>query len=213
MTVSQHPPLRARIVLKLKRIVRELDRGEREWIQAWPLIQPIEGWLYGGQERWLFDSARSLSNGSNIVEIGSYKGRSTCSLGFGCRGTQKRVFAIDRFDGGPDLPRADTFQDFSRNVEQCGLSEYIVPIVASSTDVARTWRKPIHLLFVDGSHKYEDVVADFVGFFPHVVSGGIVAFHDVETTWPGVLQAWNDVVRGRLTSLGNCHSLAYGSKP
>jgi hypothetical protein len=212
MTVSKHPPLPTRVVLKVKRIVRELDRGEREWIKAWPLIRPIEGWLHGGQERWLFDSVRALSDGANIVEIGSYKGRSTCCLGFGCRGTRKRVYALDRFVVGQVLPRIDSFDEFSRNVHSCGLSEYVVPVVGCSADVAKTWSKPIHFLFVDGSHEYEDVVTDFQGFLPHVISGGLIAFHDVEPGWPGVLRAWNDIISHRLSGIGNCSTLAYGYK-
>jgi hypothetical protein len=215
MSVSPHPPLPRRIVLKIKRIIRELDLelSEPDWPKIWPMIESIEGWLYPSQARWLFETARALPDGANIVEIGSYKGRSTCSLGFGCWKTKKQVFAIDGFDGGPDLPLADSYADFRRNVDRCRLSKYIKPIVSSSLQAAQNWNNPIHLLFVDGSHKYEDVVADFAAFFPHVVSNGIVACHDVNPDWPGVLRAWDEVIRNGLTSLGDCDSLAYGSKP
>lgn len=212
MTTASHPPLPRRVVLKLKRIVRELNKHERDWSRAWPLIDPIEGWLEGGQERWLFNAARSLSDGSNIVEIGSYKGRSTCCLGFGCYGAKKRVYAIDRFDGGPDLPRQDSLREFSENIERCGLSEYVVASVGMSSEIGKNWTKPIHLLFVDGSHQYEDVVTDFDVFFPKVVANGIVAFHDVDPKWPGVLRAWNEVVKSNLVDVGHSFSLAYGRK-
>jgi hypothetical protein len=213
MTTSQHPPLPKRVFLKLKRIARELDPVEREWSRAWPLIEPIQGWLHSGQERWLFNTARACPDRSNIVEIGSYRGRSSCSLGFGCQRSGKRVYAIDRFDGGPDLPQADSLEEFARNVERCGLSKIVQPVVGLSTEVAKTWSLPIRLLFVDGSHRYEDVVADFAAFFPFVVPGGIVAFHDVEPSWPGVLRAWNEVIKQQLIELGDCSTLSYGLKP
>jgi Methyltransferase domain len=213
MTTSPHPPLPRRIALKFKRIVRELDKDERAWGKVWPMIQPIEGWLCGGQERWLFDTARALSDGANLVEIGSYKGRSTCCLGFGCRGTGKRVFAIDPFNGGPDLPLRDSFAEFSANINRCELSDYVTPKVGTSLEIAQGWNRPIHFLFIDGSHKYEDVVADFEAYLPYVVEGGIVGLHDVDANWPGVLKAWNDVCRHRLVELGACASLAYGRKP
>jgi len=38
---------------------------------------------------------------------------------------------------------------------------------------------PVHLLFIDGSHKLEDVAAD-IRWTPKVVEGGVVAFHDYD---------------------------------
>src|SRR5208282_5493160 len=92
-------PFATRVVLKIRKTVRELDPAEREFGRAWPLINSVEGFLLEGQEKWLFKSARLLPDSANIVEIGSYKGRSTTCLAFGCRGTKKRVFAVDSFDG------------------------------------------------------------------------------------------------------------------
>lgn len=206
-------PITIRAVLKLRKIARNFSAAEREFEQIWPMIQPIEGWLMEGQEKWLFKRARALPNSANIVEIGSYKGRSTCCLGFGCRGTEKRVFAIDRFDGGPDLPRYNSYEDFCTHVKRCGLSEYIEPVVGISSEIAKTWSKPIRFLFVDGSHLYEDVLRDFESFFPHVVSGGTVAFHDVHENHPGVVNAWHGTIKRRLASVGFCSSIGFGSKP
>jgi predicted O-methyltransferase YrrM len=189
-------------------------RVEREWRRAKPLADAADGWLTEGQDRWLFETAYSMPSPANIVEIGSFKGRSTCFLASGCRGTQKRVFAIDTFDGNDcDFGYRSFFAEFSENVNRCGLSEYVRPVVGLSSEVAKTWSKPIHLLFIDGSHRYEDVLCDFEGFFPHVVPEGIVAFHDVSDDWPGPLRVWHDVAKHRLVDVGYCLSLAYGRKP
>jgi predicted O-methyltransferase YrrM len=206
-------PLTARVRLKLNRITRGFSADEREWRRIWPLLDSIEGWLTAAEAKWLFDAARSLPTGAIIVEIGSFKGRSTCCLAAGCRGNGKRIFAVDTFDGGSDLPRANSFPDFSENVERCGFSSCIEPVIGLSTEVAKTWNKPIHLLFIDGSHFYEEVLGDFNGFFPHVVRGGIVAFHDVAETKPGVFRAWNQNFKNQLTAIGHCESLGYGRKP
>lgn len=64
-----------------------------------------------------------------------------------------------------------------------------------------------------GSHDYEAVLADFHGFFPHVVPGGIVALHDVVETWPGPLRAWQETIQHQLTDVGYCTTLAYRRKP
>jgi len=215
--VGKAPPLPRRIRLKIQRIFLDLTGPEvdREWRRAWSSIDSVEGWLLEGQERWLFDAARSLPSPANIVEIGSFKGRSTCCLASGCRGTKKRVYAVDTFDGNEcDFPSRNFFDEFTENVRRCGLSDYVMPVVGVSWETAKDWRAPIHLLFIDGSHRYEDVLADFEGFFPHVVPGGLVAFHDVgEEAWPDVLRVWDESAKHRLTGTGQYKSLAFGRKP
>jgi hypothetical protein len=207
-------PLATRVRLKLKKIARDLDPTEREFRRVWPLIDSVEGFLLEGQEKWLFKRARSLPDCTNLVEIGSFKGRSTCCLAFGCRTSKKRVFAVDSFDGNLWESQYRTFfQEFEQNIERCGLSSYVEPVKGSSTDVAKNWNQPIHFLFIDGSHRYEDVLADFAGFLPHVLPGGIIAFHDVCESKPGVWKAWNETIKLQLTDIGYCATIGYGRKP
>jgi predicted O-methyltransferase YrrM len=187
-------PFTTRVVLKVKKVARGITEtpAERGFRRKWSELNSIEGWLLESEGKWLFNAARSLPKRANIVEIGSYKGRSTCCLALGCRGTEKRIFAVDTFDGGPNLPKADSLRDFTVNLTRFDLQEFVEPIAATSTEVAKTWNRPIHFLFVDGSHLYEDVLADFTGFFRHVLPGGIVALHDVvNTAWPDVCMAWH----------------------
>lgn len=192
-----------------------LSPVERRFRTIWPAIDSIEGYLISpAQERWLFRAALALLDGAAIVEIGSYKGRSTCCLAFGCLRSHKRVYAVDTFDGNSrDFFERDFFPEFQCNLERCGVSEYVVPLKGTSRDVGRAWSRPINLLFIDGSHVYEDVVEDFTLFFSHLVPGGVLAVHDVIPTWPGPLAAWNGVIRPCLKDVGYCHSLAYGVKP
>jgi len=206
---------------------------EREFRRIWPMINSIEGLLVSpDQERWLFRMARALPDGSNIVEIGSFKGRSTSCLAFGCRGTKKKVYAIDTFSGndsdflvGSPVMQEDGkrgwpymhysgsfFDEFCRNIKKCGLSGYVTPVIGWSAEVAKDWDQPIDLLFIDGSHEYKDVLEDFKQFFPQVKPGGIVAFHDVVDTWPGPLRVWKEVASGYLVDTGRCSTLAFGKK-
>ena len=43
----------------------------------------------------------------------------------------------------------------------------------------RAWRTPLGLLFIDGGHADDVAMADYEGWAPHVVPGGVLAFHDV----------------------------------
>lgn len=197
----------SRAVTLLSRLISAVSRQERAFRRIWPEVNEIEGFLVSPhQERWLFQTAQSLPDWAVIVEIGSFKGRSTCCLAFGCLGTRKHIFAIDTFAG-------NLFDAFMENVRRRGLGEYVTPVVGLSSEVAKKWDKPVYMLFIDGSHEYEGVLADFHGFFPYVVPGGIVALHDVVETWPGPLRAWHNVIKYALLDVGMCSTLAYGIKP
>jgi hypothetical protein len=191
--------------------------------KVWPMINQVEGFLERGQEEWLFKTARSLSDGDRIVEIGGYKGRSTICLAYGCLGTRRHVFTIDKFKGVyqdlDDLPDLQPifekgfFDEWKANVEKNGLFKYTTPIVGDSREIASSWSAPIHMLFIDGSHKFEDVIDDFINFYPHVVSNGIIALHDVGPSWEGPYRAWNEHIKHKLRNIGAVLSLAYGRKP
>ncbi len=191
--------------------------------EVWPHIKKVEGWLVPGQERWLFRTTRQLPHTANIVEIGAFKGRSTVSIGTACVRTSKRVFSIDTFQGNTtdfikgqndvDWSGDSFFHEFWTNVVSLGIQNHVIPLAGSSSDIARCWRAPIHFLFVDGSHQYDDVLNDFQNFFPFVVSGGIVAFHDVTPEWSDVYEIWHKIIKPQLVNVGNETTLAFGNKP
>jgi predicted O-methyltransferase YrrM len=140
-----------------------------------PLIADIPGWLTDEEGEALYDLARACTGKGAIVEIGSWKGKSTVCLGLGSQeGKSVPVYAID--------PHADyRFGDFKTNVERAGIAELVRPIASLSQAAADDFQEPIELLFVDGSHEYDLVLEDFEKWVPKVVEGGWVAFHD--TTW------------------------------
>jgi MMP 1-O-methyltransferase len=140
-----------------------------------PLISDIPGWLTDEEGEALYDLARECTGKGVIVEIGSWKGKSTVCLGLGSQtGASVPIYAID--------PHADTrFGDFKTNVERAGIAELVTPIPSLSQPAADDFHEPIELLFVDGSHEYDLVLEDFEKWVPKVVEGGWVAFHD--TTW------------------------------
>jgi MMP 1-O-methyltransferase len=140
-----------------------------------PLIADVPGWLTDEEGEALYELARACSGKGVIVEIGSWKGKSTVCLGLGSRaGASVPVYAVD--------PHADyRFGDFKDNVERAGIQKLVRPVASLSQAAADGFDEPIELLFVDGSHEYHLVLEDFEKWVPKVVEGGWVAFHD--TTW------------------------------
>jgi MMP 1-O-methyltransferase len=140
-----------------------------------PLIADIPGWLTDEEGEALYELARGCRGDGVIVEIGSWKGKSTVCLGLGSQaGASVPIYAVD--------PHADhRFGDFKQNVERAGLTDLVRPIASLSQAAADDFDEPIAVLFVDGSHEYDLVLEDFEKWVPKVIDGGWVAFHD--TTW------------------------------
>lgn len=191
--------------------------------EIWPAIDSVKGYLVPGQERWLYDAVRNLSDEAVIVEIGSYMGRSTTAMGFACVGTRRQIYAIDTFAGNDsdfikgqnnvDWEGGDYLSTFKNNLQKNELLQYVTPLQGISSEVSESWDQPIDFLFVDGSHEYEDVVSDFKKFFPWVKPGGLIAFHDVQPEWEGPSRAWNEIIRHEVYRPSHYFSIAYGTKP
>lgn len=63
-----------------------------------------------------------------------------------------------------------------------------------SRDIARGWKEPVDILFIDGDHEYPSVKDDFDSFYPFVRDGGLVVFHDSNHQLiPGVPKAIGEV--------------------
>lgn len=141
-------------------------------------LDELPGWLTAEEGETLYRLARACTGRGVIVEIGSWRGKSTTCLGLGSKaGNRVPVFAVD--------PHSEhTFGDFSRNMEEAGLTDLVTPVPGRSQELAEGFDQPIELLFIDGAHQYELVNEDFDRWVPKVVEGGVVAMHD--TTWfPG----------------------------
>lgn len=129
-----------------------------------------------------------------IVEIGSYRGKSTCYLAAGARtGNGAHVFAIDPWDskgnatGRFGFANPATRYAFSAQVESMELGGSITPLRAFSAEIAPHWLKPIGLLYIDGSHTERDVARDWELWSPHLAPKCMVAFDDYRTERnPGV---------------------------
>lgn len=156
----------------------------------------VEGWLTPAEGELLFHLAASCPAGGTIVEIGSWKGKSTTWLGQGAGRTRGiRIFAIDPHEPYLADPHADSLRDLRANLERLGLTELVTPIVARSQAAAGSFDQPIDVLFIDGDHEEEPVKADLALWLPKVRPGGSIALHDVRNRqWPGVSRTLSNLL-------------------
>ncbi len=182
------------------------------------LAGTIEGWLSEPEGRLLYELARNCTGRGVIVEIGSWKGRSTIWLASGSKaGSAVPVHAIDPHTGSPEHrpggARVATFEEFRANVARAGVDDLVVPMVQPSLEAAVAFTLPVELVFIDGDHAYEAVLADFHAWFPKVVDGGVIAFHDT-IGWEGPERVAEEHLyrSSRFRGVRLCGSIAYGIK-
>lgn len=118
------------------------------------------------------------------VEIGSARGRSACFIGMALNENGLgKLFAIDPHTqtSWNDNESVHTYDIMRQNLVRLGVAEQVEILRQTSEQAAKSWSRPIDLLFIDGDHSYEGVKRDWDLFVPHVRDFGIVIFHD--TLW------------------------------
>lgn len=145
-------------------------------------ILSIEGQISPAECELLYELAGDVSSGC-IVEIGSYRGRSTAALALGSQTHHHvPVYAIEpheAFTGvmGGDFGPKDRAA-FFKNMLRVKITQ-TVRLVNLSSEVLRTgWDKQIALLWIDGDHSYQAVKRDFQCWEPFLTKGALLALHD-----------------------------------
>lgn len=179
----------------------------------------IPGWLTQKEGELLFRLAKACTRRGVIVEIGSFKGRSTVLLGLGSKsGHKAKVYAIDphTFDMDIDtliIPKDNrgTLHDFLRNIKEASVEDIVVPVNKLSKDALNMVKGPLELLFIDGDHEYEAVKLDFLLWSPRLSPGGIVAFHDNKCPGPKrVIEEY--LKKGNFIEMKSIDSITYAKK-
>jgi predicted O-methyltransferase YrrM len=172
---------------------------------GWRLVAPTTGYLSEREARFIMAAVALAPAQGKILEIGSFKGRSTVGLAYVARelGLGK-VFAVDPHTSpastDPDLRsrgQTTSYDDFIANLEAAGVLDRVEIKRAYSHDLARDWKDPIRFLWIDGDHTYKGAKADIDMFKPFLADGAIVAMHDVLGTFEGALRVFVEEILDR----------------
>jgi hypothetical protein len=149
----------------------------------------VGGWMDEDELIWLASQAQIHDV---IVELGSYLGRSTRALVDNARG---EVYAVDDWLGPrdqminlTDINRELLFDIFQWNMRD--VPEGKLEVI--QIDHAHIpWIMDPDMIFIDGSHEYDDVIRDITNCNLHLRSGGLLSGHDYGDIHPGVAKAVN----------------------
>lgn len=137
--------------------------------------EDVEGWLSREEGRLLYE----LASGKDVLEIGSYCGKSTICLAQ----SAKTVTCIDPFDGRATPRPHDTYPAFIANLGRYSVAKKVYAYRYTAADagpllVADDEGRRYGVVFIDGAHDAQNVRTDFSLARALLAPGGLVAFHD-----------------------------------
>jgi len=121
---------------------------------AWEVTREVPGHLAENEARFLGLLAACAPAKGTIVEIGSFKGRSTVMLAkVASHYSLGPIVAIDPHNSPILLdhhanPEASSYQDFLDSIHAAGVSNHVESHLAYSTEAANSWNRP-HPTLVD----------------------------------------------------------------
>jgi hypothetical protein len=178
----------------------------------------IQGW-FDFADIYEEQIARVNGEAAHFVEVGAWLGKSTVFMASKIRGSGKPIAfdCVDTWKGGTNeldngLATAerlatngrDLFAEFSENVKECGVAEYIRPVRSDSAEAAGAYLDgSLDFVFIDADHSYEGVRRDLAAWWPKVKPTGVLAGHDYDEK--GVRKAVDEFVEAHHLKVQSRH--------
>lgn len=142
----------------------------------------IWGWMSPAELDWLAETAATMSS---VAEIGCLHGRSSYALLTGCPGA---VYCVDPWDDPAD-------ESYGSFLGSCGHFDNLHAVRGYSPAVAADV-PDVDMVFIDGGHDYDQVVADIEAWLPKTRK--LICGHDYSHEgFGGVKQAVDEIFGAR----------------
>lgn len=167
-------------------------------------LAELDGLISRDVGELLYSFAALVPSDQAIVELGSYRGKSTCYLATGAAlDNGAPVYAVDAWSEEVSAWRAavlkalpsPVYEDFTAQLDKAGVRDGVRIIRSLTTLAAELYDgPPVGLLYIDGDHSREAVLADFRAWRRHLAPNAVVVFDDFGVTKnPGVGLAVGDL--------------------
>lgn len=172
----------------------------------------IEGWLTTEEALGLYSIAKKLSTKKQpvVVEIGSWKGKSTFCIAIGLQNGE--INCIDPFNAAGEEGSREIYEknkgekslieQFQANLSTKPSGVLIKTLQGYSNQFIDSFSQ-IDFLFIDGDHSIKGCRFDFVEYEKFIRPGGFLAFHDYDPNRPDLGPTW---VIENLVSKHNAYS-------
>ncbi len=158
----------------------------RSFEETLAAVADVDGWMSDEQARRLYDAAVTVTEPGLIVEIGSFRGRSTIVLA-SAASDGVEVVAIDPHAGNDRGPQEiDGFATqaegdhavFTRNLANAGVADRVRHVRRYSDAAHADVQGQIDVLYIDGAHRYGPALHDIREWGRRVAPGGTMLIHD-----------------------------------
>ena len=153
----------------------------------------------------LFSLAYMQNITGDVVEIGSFQGKSTFFLGSAVKlSGNGKMFAIDHFRGNLGKEKfyrvsksdlSDLEEGFKKNINRANLEKTVTLFNEPMTSAVKHIEDhSVRFLFIDGDHTATGVSEDLELFRIKLKKKAIIAFDDYAPTFPGVIKIANNFI-------------------
>lgn len=158
----------------------------------------IQGWMKPVELSGLYDLAQEFIHvGGSVLEVGSWKGKSSYVLGAVCAQKKAKLICLDNFVG---TDRNEAHYSEAKNMgAKKFMQTFIVKnlmgmpvsyLVGDSRILHKKLKnKSFDLVFIDGDHNDPNITLDLDNYYPKTKTGKIFICHDYAQVCPDVVKA------------------------
>lgn len=163
------------------------------------IYSQIPGFMTSCMRGLYLSQVREVRGDAVFVEVGAFLGASTAYMAVEIINSGKRIafHTVDSWEGSAEIGHffkdRDIYQQFRAYIAQ--VAHAVTVHRMRSTEAAERFEDgSIDFCFIDAAHDYDNCKADIEAWLPKMKPGGLLAGHDYNNTFLGVVNAVEDVL-------------------